>query len=96
MRYQGYGLRAMDKRGTKTVYRCDNPPCIHIVVDERRGIYKVFVEDYDRIIPIPGKELAKACSKLASSVSRGRLREATEGETDFLARRYLEAEPVEE
>ncbi len=85
----------MGRRGVKTSYRCDEPPCIHVVIDERRGIYKVFVEDYDRIIPISTQELARACNMLTSSISRGRLREADEGETDFLARRYLEAEPVE-
>ena len=76
----------------KTVYQCPEPPCIHIVVDERRRVFKVFIEDYDMIIPIPVEELSKACNRL-----RGieKLREAYGDEVDYLARRYLEAEPRE-
>jgi len=75
-------------------YKCTNPPCIHVVVDSRRGIFKVFLEDYDGlVIPIPLQALRRACSAL-SEVSG--LREASGDEVDYLARRYLEAEPKEE
>ncbi len=75
-------------------YRCTDPPCLHIVIDERRGIFKIFLEDYDGlIIPIPVNTLKRACSSLSETEG---LREALDDEVDYLARKYLEAEPKEE
>ena len=75
-------------------YRCPEPPCIHVVYDRRRGIFKVFLEDYDGlIIPIPLNTLKKACDSVRAMKG---LREASGDEVDYLARRYLEAEPKEE
>jgi len=74
-------------------YKCPEPPCIHLVFDRRRGIYKVFLEDYDGlIIPIPLKVLMKACKAIKTVEN---MREASGEEVDYLARRYLEAEPKE-
>jgi hypothetical protein len=81
-------------RTSEERYRCPEPPCIHVVLDKRRGIYKVFLEDYDGlIIPIPLKVLKKACEDIKAVEN---LREASGEEIDYLARRYLEAEPKEE
>ena len=79
----------------KLNYRCHEPPCIHIVVDEERKVFKVFLEDYDRIIPIPIEILVRACTSL-KMIGGGEYREADGDEVDFLARKYLNAEPVEE
>jgi hypothetical protein len=86
-----------ERRQQKPVYKCRNPPCIHIVRDERKGFYKVFLEDYDGlIIPIPYEELKRVCRRLEEVEVAG-LREASGDEVDYLARKYLDAEPqVEE
>ncbi|RLG77784.1 MAG: hypothetical protein DRO12_01175 [Thermoprotei archaeon] len=77
-------------------YICDEPPCIHVVSDEERRIYAVFVEDWDgNILPVPSRELEKAIKKLSELIKRG-FREASANDLSYLAKRYLEAEPVEE
>jgi len=82
-------------RGPRSYY-CDAPPCIHVVYDERRKIYRVFIEESDGgLVSIPVSKLEKACNELSWLKSRG-YREADMAETDFLARRYLGARPEEE
>lgn len=85
----------MARKKSKEVYTCPEPPCIHVIVDERKGIFKVFVEDYDTIIPIPVEELSKACRSLDEGLHRVN-REAYGSEVDYLARKYLNAKPKEE
>jgi hypothetical protein len=77
-------------------YTCKSYPCIHIVIDDRRKIFKVFIEDYDYIMPIELSKLREACEKLASDPRLKRYREAKEDEEDYLARKYLGAEPIKE
>ena len=80
-------------------YTCNDPPCIHVVYDEHRKIFKVFVEDYNVIIPIPVERFIQACGKLRDLRSKqgGKgYREAVHEEVDYLARKYLEAEPYTE
>lgn len=78
----------------RRTYKCGEPPCIHIVVDERKNLFKIFLEDYDGlIIPIPLEAMQRACSSLKEAEG---LREAWGDEIDYLARKYLEAEPKEE
>jgi len=79
----------MARRG----YPCVDPPCIHVVYDDRRKIFKVFIEDqYEGgetiVTSIPAEKLRKACADLRT-VTEKNYREADEAETDFLARRYL-------
>jgi len=80
------------------IYECKSPPCIHIVVDRRRKLFKVFVEDYDIIAPLPIDALEEACTMLETleKLVKEGYREARGSEVDFLARKYLEAEPFEE
>ncbi len=80
-------------------FECDSPPCIHVVVDERKKVFKVFLEDYEVIAPIPLEKVVAACEsvrRLREMVSREGFREAEGDEVDRLARRYLRAEPYEE
>ncbi len=78
-------------------YTCPNPPCLHVVVDERKGMFKVFFDDGEILQPIPASVLESACRELAEARSSApRLREAEAEEIDYLARKYLHAEPVDE
>ena len=77
-------------------YRCKKPPCVHVVIDDRRKIFKVFIEDYDYIIPIEISKIIKTCKLIETDPRLKRYREALEDEIDYLARRYLEAEPLTE
>ncbi len=89
------GRRDGGRKG-KRAYTCIEPPCIYVVVDERRKIYKVFVEESDgSIVSIPVEKLRGACRDLAWVLEEG-FREADPNETDFLARKYLHATPAEE
>jgi len=89
---RGMARRDRKRRG----YHCPDPPCIHVVYDERRRIYRVFIEESDNIVvSIPASKLESACNDLQWVKSRG-FREADMAETDFLARRYLGARPEEE
>jgi len=75
---------------------CNECPCFHLVVDGRRKIFRVFLEDCDGIfIPVSISQLNKVCGAL-SIISEHRLREASSEQTDDLARKYLGVEPVEE
>ncbi|BAF34814.1 hypothetical protein APE_2021a [Aeropyrum pernix K1] len=88
----------MPRRVEKS-YRCDNPPCIHVVVDSRRKIFKVFLEDYNVIAPIPFDKVIAACEDvktLKNLVENEGFREAEAEDVDMLARKYLGAEPYEE
>jgi hypothetical protein len=91
-----------NKRGKKwqeVSYHCEYPPCIHVVVDERKRIFKVFVEheygDDTMVVSIPTEKLEKAC-RILSKVTREGLREASDLEIDDLARKYLNVTPYEE
>ncbi|MEB3817037.1 MAG: hypothetical protein LRS46_03750 [Desulfurococcales archaeon] len=75
-------------------YKCGNPPCLHVVLDRRRRIFKIFLEDYDGlVIPVPLQEIKRVCSRLRELSG---FREASGEEIDYLARKYLEAEPENE
>ena len=79
-------------------HECRQPPCIHVVVDPRRRVFKIFVEDYNVIAPISLEAVREACRKLGTlnELLRKGFREAEGEEVDFLARKYLQAEPIEE
>ncbi len=77
-------------------YECNNPPCIHVVVDYPRRRLAVFLETGDgEIIHIPYEKLRQAC-QAAEELLRRRFREAKGNEIDEIASQYLGAEPIEE
>ncbi len=77
-------------------YECNQPPCIHVVVDYPRRRLAVFLETGDsEIIHIPLEKLLEACRE-ASELKRRRFREAQGDEIDEIAEEYLGAAPVEE
>ncbi len=77
-------------------YECEDPPCLHVVVDYSRKVFAVFLETAEGdIIYIPFDKLAEAYSKASSLVSK-RFREARGRDVDYLAQEHLGAEPVEE
>jgi len=77
-------------------YSCVKPPCIHVVADDRRKIYAVFIEIDDKnIFELDPRILENACIRLREVKDR-KYRRANLQETDFLAIRYLDAKPVEE
>ncbi len=77
-------------------YKCNKPPCIHVVIDDRRKLFKIFVEDYDYIIPIERDKLMNTCKVLFEDPRMKRYKEAVDDEIDYLARKYLKAEPLSE
>lgn len=82
--------------GEQRRYECRDPPCLHVVIDERRKIYAVFVElDEENIYQVGARELEKAC-RLLEEIRGRRFREAGLDETDYLATRYLGASPAPE
>ena len=83
-------------KNQKEYYRCEEPPCIHIVIDERRKIFKIFIEDYEYIIPIEFSKLLKTCKVIEENSRLKKYREASEADEDYLARKYLGAEPLRE
>lgn len=86
----------MPKRRGKRRFTCEDPPCIHVVYDERRKIFAVFIEfDSENIYQLRAEELEKACQYM-SEVRQARYREARFDETDYLATRYLGATPAAE
>ncbi len=89
----------MPRRGRKRrvrAYHCEYPPCIHVVYDERRKIYRVFIEfDDENIYTFDEEQVLGACSLIEWLKNEG-YRLADEAESDFLARRYLGANPAEE
>ncbi|RLG86294.1 MAG: hypothetical protein DRO39_03535, partial [Thermoprotei archaeon] len=65
-------------------YECNDPPCIHVVSDERRRVFAVFVEDWDgNILPVPSNELEKAARRLRELARRG-FREAGPNDLSYL------------
>ncbi len=77
-------------------YECENPPCIHVVVDEAQHIFAVFVEDWEgNILLIRADEVVKAAERIKQLID-DEYREAGPNQADYLARRYLNAEPIEE
>lgn len=81
------------------VRECENPPCLHVIYDYRRRIYKVFVEyledDEPIYMPLRSEELREAYKDVYLLLGEG-FREADSDETDFLARRYLGASLIDE
>ncbi len=76
-------------------FTCKSYPCFHIVIDKRRKIFKIFLEDFDEyIIPIPFKEIERLVSFI-NEYGLEHMREAVDDEIDYLARKYLGAEPKE-
>ncbi len=76
-------------------YKCDNPPCIHVVVDYSKKIYAVFVEDAEGdLLWIRASEVLQAAEKVAEYMGSG-FREAAGEEVDDLAYSRLEALPLE-
>ncbi len=77
-------------------YECENPPCIHVVVDNDKKVFAVFVEDWEgNILLIRSEEIVKAFNAISDALAKG-FREADPQQADYLARKYLDAEPVEE
>lgn len=77
-------------------YECENPPCIHVVTDKDQRIFAVFVEDWDgNIIFVRAEDILKAADMIKQLIDDN-YREAEASQVDYLARRYLNAEPVEE
>lgn len=75
---------------------CDNPPCLHVVSDEKKKNYAIFIEDSNGIILwIERDKLLEAYKKLMDLEKRG-FKEATLEEVDELARIKLGAEREEE
>jgi len=77
-------------------YECETPPCIHVVVDDAQRIFAVFVEDWEgNILLIKAEEIVKAAERIKQLID-DEYREASPNQADYLARRYLNAEPIEE
>ncbi len=77
-------------------YECEEPPCLHVVVDYPRKLFAVFLETSDgEIVYIPLERLEKAYRE-ATELARRHFREARGEEIDRLARDFLEAEPIED
>ncbi len=94
MKLAGCGA-SMSKGGVGQVSQCPEYPCFRLVVDYRRKIYKIFLEDYDGyIIPLPRKEIDRLFELV--NTLHPRIREAEGEDVDYLARKYLGAEPKEE
>lgn len=75
---------------------CENPPCVHLVVDYPRKRFAVFVETGDgEIIHVPLERLERVVEE-ARALRRRRFREAGGDEVDELAEEYLGAVPLEE
>ena len=79
-----------------TSYECEDPPCLHVVVDYPRKRLAVFLETSDGdIIYVPLGKLVEAC-RVTGELTRRRFREATGDEIDELAEQYLGAVKLEE
>lgn len=86
-------------RKSKLDYKCEQPPCIHVVFDNKKKLFKIFVEDYNIIIPVPLEKALEACQLIARAgelADNEGYREAWGDDIDYLARKYLNAEPTEE
>ena len=74
---------------------CVECPCFHLVVDDHKKIFKVFLEDCEGIVvAVNFNQVRKLCGRI-SEVKQQKLREASLEETDYLARKYLGLEIVE-
>jgi len=77
-------------------YVCEEPPCIHVVVDWRRKVFTVLFEDsLGNVIQVPSSKLTEACRKVEELLKK-RIREATGDLIDELAKEFLGAELIEE
>ncbi len=77
-------------------YECEDPPCLHVVVDFSRKYFAVFLETSDGdIIYVPFEKIEKAYTT-AKKLLSSRFREATGSEIDDLAYEKLGAAPYEE
>ncbi len=86
---------AKGKRKSTPRFECEAPPCIHVVADERRKIFRVFIEDEESIVPVDSKVLAEACEALQRVRELGYREAKDDVNEDYLARKYLDARPVE-
>lgn len=81
------------------VKECEEPPCIHVIYDWKRRIYRVFIEYLEDegpvYMPLRSEELREAYKDVYLLLGEG-FREAGPEETDFLARRYLGASLIVE
>jgi hypothetical protein len=89
------------EKGGRRTYECENPPCIHVVIDDHRKMFKVFVEheygdDEIMAISIPVGKLENACRLLEEAKSLGYREANNDYEIDYLARKYLNVRPVDE
>ena len=77
-------------------YECEEPPCVHVVVDYPRKRFAVFIETGDgEVLYVPFDRLRRAVEE-AGELLRRRFREAQGDEVDELAAEYLGAEPLED
>ncbi|AFH43185.1 hypothetical protein IOK49_00480 [Fervidicoccus fontis] len=75
---------------------CKEPPCIHVVSNDRKKIFAVFFEDSEGVITwIENRKMKEALQKIREAESKG-YREATQDELDNLAREKLGVEPIPE
>ncbi len=82
------------RKGTPK-FECEAPPCIHVVVDDRRKIFRVFIEDEESIVPVDSRILVEACERLRQVLEAGYREAKDDVNEDYLARKYLDARPVE-
>lgn len=79
-----------------TRYVCEEPPCLHVVVDYSGKKLAVFLETGDGdIVYVPLEKLLRACER-AKELLASRFREAKGREIDELAYEKLDALPLEE
>ncbi len=77
-------------------YECEDPPCLHVVIDYPGKRLAVFLETGDGdIIYVPLEKLLEAC-RAVGELTRRRFREAEGDEIDELAEQYLGAVKLEE
>ena len=74
---------------------CLTPPCIHVVADNARKLYAVFIEDSEgELTWIRADEVVKAFRIIEKLSSKG-FREAVDEEVDDLAYQEFGALPLE-
>lgn len=84
------------KTMSKKKYECETPPCIHVIPDYQKKKYAVFFEDDEgNVIYIESSKVKKAYEELID-LEKKRFKEAKGDEIDYIARTYLEVEPIEE
>ncbi len=78
------------------LYECSSYPCFHVVADHRHKKLAVYLELSDGdIIYIPLNEFIKAYETLSKYIKK-HYSEAIGREIDYLASKFLGAEPLEE